>query len=1032
LYLLPHNYPSTGVILEAGKHTLWAYFEPFDPLLFRKTKISIEINVLKVETKLEWPMPTPIYDGWPVSAAQLNARAVVPDSSDPRQGGGTFTYDMEIGKVLPLGEHPCTVTFIPDFTHRYSTVTATTTLRVWSPKTPVLFWPDLEDMRYPAELSRIELSVRCSSLNCTGKFIYDPPLNTVLNAGKHTLTCHFVPDLPSWCEAVITTEIFIAKARPRLRWSEPSSIIFGSAVKDYMLCAYAINEGLPKENCQFTYNPPVNSVLGMGTHIITATFEAINEDAVNYEPGEITANLTVRARPKKQTSIQWAARVPGLRHPEKLTTGDHLTAVCNEAKGMFVFTPNPGTCLNVGTYELKCKFYPENTDWYMASEAKSKITVTKGEATLKYELAHEDCFFEYGRPLDRRILSANCTSQIGTSVPGNYEYLLNGKPLDGPNQSDEARRLDSGSHRITCVFTPSALANFDAPEPKSVDIFVERVKPTLQWVKPMTGIYPAILSPEHLCCMTTTELCTGTFKYSHEPTTVLESDDDDDEAQEGQNGADVDGDTGAKDKKETKSDDVKPTRKAEKVGFLPAGKHHLKCRFTPHDLVNFYGGDKSTVWEIEKGEIPLLHWKMKNNKLVYGEGLDAATHFTCQADHPHAHYEYYPPAGTKLPVGTYKVRCTITITGEEANCYNPLVVKGPVEVVPKTPVLEFPGASDVVLHYGEPLTLGKHLNAKLQTQGYAPSDISLLGIRDRKQEESDREERERGMTKAQIKESWLMAQKEEQELEDAKNKILEMAMEVADHEENADNTTDGNSTAASTRSSLARQKEHFRKNLPRGYVYNPRPGTILPAGTHKVTCHFEPPDESVNIGKSAILSTMVVVRTSKPTLEWKAPASLKYGMPLTKTELNARVSGPLKAVLGKGTFTYAPPLGTILPVGEHKLTVTFQPTKVDSVERVQRRVAVNVFKTWPPVFRWPGVPMEVPKGYRMTTDDLNAECFGVDGEQLEGKFIYTPSFGNVIGAVGKREVRCEFILKGKANELYFKPKPIIVEVTVTK
>ena len=113
-------------------------------------------------------------------------------------------------------------------------------------------------------------------------------------------------------------------------------------------------------------------------------------------------------------------------------------------------------------------------------------------------------------------------------------------------------------------------------------------------------------------------------------------------------------------------------------------------------------------------------------------------------------------------------------------------------------------------------------------------------------------------------------------------------------------------------------------------------------------------------------------------------------MALTEKELNASIQGPLKAV-AKGEFTYSPPLGTILPVGEHRLSVVFQPKAVDSVDRVSKRVTINVFKVFPS-FTWEGAPKEVPKGYRMTDEDLCATCVGIDGVPLEGKYVYTPSF----------------------------------------
>lgn len=1070
--LLSSSPPLVGTILDVGKHTLWAHFIPFDPLVFRKTKVCVEIEVLQVPTEIVWTLPAPIYDGHPVTAAQLNARAVVPAATDERQGGGTFTYDVQIGEVLPLGEHPVTVVFTPQYPLRYTTVTTKSTLRVLRPKEPSLHWPELDDLRYPSPLSRLELCVRVSSLNCTGKFVYDPPLNAILDAGTRALSCTFHPDLMQWCKTTITTSIEVLPARPRLRWPEPGSIIHGSAIKEHILCAEAMNEGLKRENCLFTYKPPANTVLDLGSHTLTAHFEAINEDASNYEKGEVTCTLVVRQRPKKRTTISWPPRVPTLRHPEKLTTQEHLTAKCNEAKGMFVFTPNPGSSLNVGTHELKCKFYPENTDYYMVAEAKSKITVTKGSCTLKYALAHEDCFFDYGRPLDRRILSASCISQIGTAVPGNYEYSLNGRPLDGAEKNDEAQRLDAGSHRITCQFTPSVAANWDAPEEKSVDIFVERVTPVLKWPRPATAVYPAVLTmKDHLCCEVGTDFCGGFFKYSHEPTTIEEEEEEDSDREEGKQeregveGEDEEGllpdgeaaapftfpgagsatageeeeDGQVKDKDKTKEKKKKDDKekvythpkkeKKETVGFLKAGKHHLKCRFTPHDLVNFYGADKSTVWEIEKGEIPFISWKIKNNKLVYGEGLDAPMHFTCVVDHPQAHYEYYPPAGTRLPVGKYKLRCRVTITGEEADCYEPLTVHASVEITPMTPVLDFPGAQEDELFYGEPLLLERHLNAKLRTKGYAPSDISLLGVRDRDREEAEQREKEKKLTRGEIKELRAKMREAEEGLEREKQAILDIANEIADHEANMSTTEGGESSTASLSSSIQQQKARYRANLQRGYVYTPRPGTLLPAGTHTIHCYFEPPDESVNIGKSDRISTTVTVKRSVPKITWKAPGSLKYGMPLTETELNASIAGPLKAV-AKGEFTYNPPLGTVLPVGEHKLSVVFQPQAVDSVDRVSRRVAINVFKIYPQ-FTWDG-PTEVPKGYRMTQEDLCAVCVGVDGLPLQGKYVYTPSFGNVVGAPGKRKISVEFLLQGEAQNLYFKPKPVVLEVTVTK
>jgi hypothetical protein len=61
-----------------------------------------------------------------------------------------------------------------------------------------------------------------------------------------------------------------------------------------------------------------------------------------------------------------------------------------------------------------------------------------------------------------------------------------------------------------------------------------------------------------------------------------------------------------------------------------------------------------------------------------------------------------------------------------------------------------------------------------------------------------------------------------------------------------------------------------------------------------------------------------VVKTT-PVVTWTSPASITYGSALSVVQLNATASVA-------GTFTYAPPAGTVLPVGSHTLSVTFMPT----------------------------------------------------------------------------------------------------------
>ena len=63
--------------------------------------------------------------------------------------------------------------------------------------------------------------------------------------------------------------------------------------------------------------------------------------------------------------------------------------------------------------------------------------------------------------------------------------------------------------------------------------------------------------------------------------------------------------------------------------------------------------------------------------------------------------------------------------------------------------------------------------------------------------------------------------------------------------------------------------------------------------------------------------TIAFLRT--PRISWTAPAPITYGTPLSATQLDATSTTD-------GTFTYTPPSGTVLPAGQHTLSVTFTPS----------------------------------------------------------------------------------------------------------
>lgn len=111
--------------------------------------------------------------------------------------------------------------------------------------------------------------------------------------------------------------------------------------------------------------------------------------------------------------------------------------------------------------------------------------------------------------------------------------------------------------------------------------------------------------------------------------------------------------------------------------------------------------------------------------------------------------------------------------------------------------------------------------------------------------------------------------------------------------------------------------------IPGTFTYNPPAATVLQAGTHTLSATFTPNDTT---DFSAVTVTApLTVNQVNPTIAWAAPAAIPYGTALSATQLNATATGVTGASL-PGTFSYAPPVGTVLSAEPHTLTATFTPT----------------------------------------------------------------------------------------------------------
>jgi len=178
--------------------------------------------------------------------------------------------------------------------------------------------------------------------------------------------------------------------------------------------------------------------------------------------------------------------------------------------------------------------------------------------------------------------------------------------------------------------------------------------------------------------------------------------------------------------------------------------------------------------------------------------------------------------------------------------------------------------------------------------------------------------------------------------------------------------------------------------LPVGLSINRTSGVIsgIPttAGTNSV---------SLSASNSAGIGTQsFIITTAKgtPNITWASPTSITYGTPLSATQLNATSSVA-------GTFTYSPPLGTILNAGTHSLVVTFRATASNNyISPITRTNNLIVAKANPTITRAP-TASSITFGQAITNSRLTNGLANMAGTFSWANPTSIPSAGVSLNAV---------------------------------
>jgi Flp pilus assembly CpaE family ATPase len=348
--------PAAGVVPTAGVQTLLVTFTPTDTEDYASEQATVSLTITKAMPAVTWPTPEPIAYGVALSAAQLNATALVP---------GKFNYLPGIGAVLAAGRHSLTLTFVPADTTNYTVAHATISLSV-TKATPAITWATPASIAYGAALSAAQLNATAS---VPGKFLYTPAAGEVLTAGVQTLSVVFTPtDAENYTAAEATVPLTVTKATPIVTWSKPHAISYGTALSATQLNATASVPGT------FVYIPAAGAVLAAGVLPLSATFTPA--DAVNFSEAQGAVWLTIS---KATPIVIWSAPAP-------ILSGDALSAAQLNATalvpGTFVYTPAAGASLTAGTHTLSLTFTPTAIANYTVVRATVPLTVTEAAPAI--------------------------------------------------------------------------------------------------------------------------------------------------------------------------------------------------------------------------------------------------------------------------------------------------------------------------------------------------------------------------------------------------------------------------------------------------------------------------------------------------------------------------------------------------------------------------------------------------------------------------------------------------------------------------
>ena len=244
--------------------------------------ISGTVTVTKgTPPAVTWTTPAAITYGTPLSATQLDATTTV---------AGNFVYTPAAGTVLGAGSQTLSVTFNPNDTTDYSSVTQTVsllvnkaTLTVTASSTTVAFGAAIPTITpiYSGFQNGDTVAVVATPPSCSTTY-------TPTSAAGSTQTSNCTGGVVNlnYILSYVSGTVTVTKgAPPAVTWPTPVAITYGTALSAAQLNATSTVAGT------FAYTPALGTVLSAGSQTLSVTFTP--SDTNDYSPVTQTVSLQV-------------------------------------------------------------------------------------------------------------------------------------------------------------------------------------------------------------------------------------------------------------------------------------------------------------------------------------------------------------------------------------------------------------------------------------------------------------------------------------------------------------------------------------------------------------------------------------------------------------------------------------------------------------------------------------------------------------------------------------------------------------------